>query len=52
MLQGAILVISIYLNSLGDLMQKHEFGYLLYAAWASLVAQLVKNPLAIGETWV
>ena len=23
-----------------------------YKAWASLVAQLVKNPLAVEETWV
>ena len=27
-------------------------GYLLQYAWASLVAQLVKNPPAIQETWV
>ena len=53
MLQDAILVIfSIYLHSLGDLMQKHEFGYLLYAAWASLVAQLVKNLPEMWEAWV
>ena len=27
-------------------------GYLLQSSWASLVAQLVKNPPAIWETWV
>ena len=27
-------------------------GYLLQYSWASLVAQLVKNPPAIPETWV
>ena len=27
-------------------------GYLLQYSWASLVAQLVKNPPAIQETWV
>ena len=27
-------------------------GYLLWYSWASLVAQLVKNPLAMKETWV
>ena len=27
-------------------------GYLLQYAWASLVAQLVKNPPAVQETWV
>ena len=27
-------------------------GYLLQYSWASPVAQLVKNPPAIGETWV
>ena len=27
-------------------------GYLLQYFWASLVAQLVKNPSAIQETWV
>ena len=27
-------------------------GYLLQYSWASLVAQLVKNPLAMRETWV
>ena len=27
-------------------------GYPLQYSWASLVAQLVKNPLAIWETWV
>ena len=29
-----------------------EIGYLLQYSWASLVAQLVKNPPAIPETWV
>ena len=27
-------------------------GYSLRYSWASLVAQLVKNPLAMQETWV
>ena len=27
-------------------------GYPLQDSWASLVAQLVKNPLAMWETWV
>ena len=27
-------------------------GYPLKYSWASLVAQLVKNPLAVQETWV
>ena len=27
-------------------------GYPLQYTWASLVAQLVKNPLAMWETWV
>ena len=27
-------------------------GYPLLSSWASLVAQLVKNPPAIWETWV
>ena len=27
-------------------------GYLLQCSWASLVAQLVKNPPAMRETWV
>ena len=27
-------------------------GYPLQCSWASLVAQMVKNPLAIRETWV
>ena len=27
-------------------------GYLLQYSWASLVAQLVKNPSAVWETWV
>ena len=27
-------------------------GYHLQYSWASLVAQLVKNPLAMWETWV
>ena len=27
-------------------------GYLLQNAWASLVVQMVKNPLTIGEIWV
>ena len=29
-----------------------EIGYPLQYSWASLVAQLVKNLPAIGETWV
>ena len=27
-------------------------GYPLHSSWASLVAQLVKNPPAVRETWV
>ena len=27
-------------------------GYLLQYSWASLVAQLVKNPPALGKTWI
>jgi len=27
-------------------------GYPLQYSWASLVAQLVKNPPAMGETWL
>ena len=27
-------------------------GYTLQYSWGSLVAQLVKNPSAMGETWV
>ena len=34
-------------RSLGE-----EIGYLLQYSWASLVAQLVKNPLVMRETWV
>ena len=29
-----------------------EIGYPLQYSWASLVAQLVKNPHAMWETWV
>ena len=29
-----------------------RIGYPLQFSWASLVAQLVKNPTAIWETWV
>ena len=29
-----------------------EIGYPLQYSWASLVAQLVKNPPAVRETWV
>ena len=29
-----------------------EIGYPLQSSWASLVAQLVKNPPAMWETWV
>ena len=31
---------------------REETGYLLQYSWASLVAQLVKNPPAMWETWV
>ena len=34
-------------RSLGE-----EIGYPLQCSWASLVAQMVKNPPAIRETWV
>ena len=29
-----------------------EIGYPLHYSWASLIAQLVKNPPAMWETWV
>ena len=29
-----------------------EIGYLLQNSWTALFAQLVKNPLAMQETWV
>ena len=29
-----------------------DFTFTLQCAWASLVAQLVKNPPAVWETWV
>ena len=29
-----------------------EIGYLLQYSWAFLVAQLIKNPPAMWETWV
>ena len=29
-----------------------DIGYPLWCPWASLVAQLVKNPPAVQETWV
>ena len=31
---------------------REEIGYPLQYSWASLVAQLVKNPPAMQETWV
>ena len=31
---------------------REGLGYLLQYSWASLVAQLVKNPPAMWETWV
>ena len=31
---------------------REEIGYPLQYSWASLVAQLVKNPPAMRETWV
>ena len=31
---------------------REEIGYPLQCPWSSLVAQLVKNPLAMQETWV
>ena len=31
---------------------REGIGYPLWYSWASLVAQLVKNPPAIRETWV
>ena len=34
-----------------DLLEK-GIGYLFQYSWASLVAQLVKNLLAMCETWV
>ena len=34
-----------------DLLEK-GIGYPLQYSWASLVAQLVKNPPAVRETWV
>ena len=32
--------------------KREGIGYLLQYSWASLVAQLVKNPPAMRETWV
>ena len=37
-----------WLGSTGE----EGIGYLLQYSWASLVAQLVKNPPAMRETWV
>ena len=31
---------------------RYTFNDISYAPWASLVAQLVKNPPAMWETWV
>ena len=31
---------------------REELGYPLQSSWVSLVAQLVKNPPAMQETWV
>ena len=31
---------------------REGIGYPLWYSWASLVAQVVKNPLAMQETWV
>ena len=31
---------------------REGIGYPLHYSWASPVAQLVKNPPAMGETWV
>ena len=31
---------------------REGIGYPLQYAWTSLVTQLVKNPPAVGETWV
>ena len=31
---------------------REGIGYPLQYSWASLVAQLVKNPLAMRETWI
>ena len=31
---------------------EERIGYPLHYSWASLVAQLVKNPQAMRETWV
>ena len=31
---------------------RERIGYLLQYSWASLVAQTVKNPPAMWETWV
>ena len=34
------------------LLEKKGIGYPLQYSWASLVAQMVKNPPAMRETWV
>ena len=39
-------------GSIPGLGRSTEEGHLLQYSWASLVAQLVKNPLAMQETWV
>ena len=31
---------------------RNRIGYTLQYSWASLVAQIVKNPFAMRETWV
>ena len=32
--------------------QKFQLCHIIVTSWACLVAQLVKNPPAMGETWV
>ena len=39
-------------NSLGQNTGVEGIGYPLQYSWASFVAQLVKNPPAMRETWV
>ena len=48
--QGSSNTVSRFLGQ-KDLMDK-GIGYPLEYSWASLVAQLVKNPPAMRETWV
>ena len=52
-MQKAILSSSLHLTSVAHLLiSSLHFVYLWIHSWASLVAQMVKNPPARWETWV